>query len=79
MDTLDGAQTFHLAEKIESVMQMMQVCLLNTGNVCVETEMPLENVIASTYSWIHQPPGQNQQMDRIKRWPSGLRLGRMVY
>lgn len=34
MDTLDGAQTFHLAEKIESVMQMMQVCLLNTGNVC---------------------------------------------
>lgn len=41
MDTLDGAQTFHLAEKIESVMQMMQVCLLNTGNVCVETEMPL--------------------------------------
>lgn len=57
-------------------MQTMQVCSLNTGNVRVETEMPLGECDCKNLQ-LHAPATcQNQQMDRIKRWPSGLRLGR---
>ena len=35
------APSFHLAVEIQSVMQTMQVCLINTYSVCVEREVPL--------------------------------------
>ena len=36
-----GAQSFHLAVEIQSMIQTMQVCLINTRTVCVEKKVPL--------------------------------------
>ena len=58
-----GAQSFHLAVEIQSMMQTMQVCLINTRTVCVEKKCPWENVITRTHSWIHQPPVKNGPTD----------------
>ena len=68
-------------------MQTMQVCSLNTGNVRVETEMPLGECDCKNLQ-LHAPATcQNQQMDRINKamaeWftfgSNGLLAARLVY
>ena len=81
------APSFHLAVEIQSVMQTMQVCLINTYNVCVERNISLGKCEYKNTQCILQPPAKTGPTVGFKdksvgEWsklgPNGLIAGRLI-